>query len=155
MRPTISYRNRHLRCHSTDMDGIQDSLSEQKHRIKRISEGKERKPDETRAGGGGEGSDSPGSLARPESQVVTDNSCKQEGNETNMATASVGPTVAPDENTSAAAELLRGVRDSADTFGPLNSIAGCLCSILENFEVSLPSPYNVHNSHSPIVYEGK
>ena len=31
--------------------------------------------------------------------------------------------------------LLRGVRDSADAFGPLKSVAGGLCFILENYEV--------------------
>ena len=31
--------------------------------------------------------------------------------------------------------LLLGVRDSADAFGPLKSVAGGLCFILENFEV--------------------
>ena len=31
--------------------------------------------------------------------------------------------------------LLRAVRDSADAFGPLKSVAGGLCFILENFEV--------------------
>ena len=31
--------------------------------------------------------------------------------------------------------LLHGVRDSADAFGPLKSIAGGLCFILENYEV--------------------
>ena len=31
--------------------------------------------------------------------------------------------------------LLRGVRDSADAFGPLRSVAGGLCFILENCEV--------------------
>lgn len=31
--------------------------------------------------------------------------------------------------------LLRGVRDSADVFGPLKSVAGGLCFILENCEV--------------------
>ena len=35
--------------------------------------------------------------------------------------------------------LLRGVRDSADAFGPLKSVAGGLCFILENCEV-WPSP---------------
>ena len=34
--------------------------------------------------------------------------------------------------------LLRGVRDSADTFGPLKSVAGGLCFILENYEVRFP-----------------
>ena len=33
--------------------------------------------------------------------------------------------------------LLRGVRDSADAFGPLKSIAGGLCFFLENYEVWL------------------
>ena len=31
--------------------------------------------------------------------------------------------------------LLRGVRDSADVFGPLKSVAGGLCFVLENYEV--------------------
>ena len=35
----------------------------------------------------------------------------------------------------AAKLLLRGVRDSADAFGPLKSVAGFLCYILENCEV--------------------
>ena len=35
--------------------------------------------------------------------------------------------------------LLRGVRDSADAFGPLRSVAGGLCFILENYEVLFPS----------------
>jgi len=35
--------------------------------------------------------------------------------------------------------LLRGVRDSADAFGPLKSVAGGLCFILDNCEVWSPS----------------
>ena len=31
--------------------------------------------------------------------------------------------------------LLRGVRDTADAFGPLKSVAGGLCFVLENCEV--------------------
>ena len=43
--------------------------------------------------------------------------------------------------------LLRGVRDSADAFGPLKSVAGGLCFILENCEVR-PSPHlRYHNSY--------
>jgi len=38
--------------------------------------------------------------------------------------------------------LLRGVRDSADAFGPLKSVAGGLCFILENCEVW--SPFRIH-----------
>ena len=37
--------------------------------------------------------------------------------------------------------LLRGVRDSADAFGPLKSVAGGLCFILENCEVWLSLPH--------------
>jgi len=57
------------------------------------------------------------------------------------------PSAATDENKSnwksttfaAAGLLLRGVRDSADAFGPLKSAAGGLCFILENCEVWFPS----------------
>jgi len=42
---------------------------------------------------------------------------------------------------SATAKLvLRGVRDSADAFGPLKSVAGGLCFVLENCEVRSSSP---------------
>jgi len=55
----------------------------------------------------------------------------------------------PDENksnwkstASATAKLfLRGVRESADAFGPLKSVAGGLCFILENCEVEPPSQH--------------
>ena len=41
---------------------------------------------------------------------------------------------------SATARLfLRGVRDSADAFGPLKSVAGGLCFILDNCEVCCPT----------------
>ena len=36
---------------------------------------------------------------------------------------------------SGAKSILRGVRESADVFGPLKSVAGGLCFILENYEV--------------------
>jgi hypothetical protein len=57
------------------------------------------------------------------------------------------PNAATDENKSSwmstasatAKLLLRGVRDSADAFGPLKSVAGGLCFILENCEVCPPS----------------
>ena len=40
----------------------------------------------------------------------------------------------------AAKLLLRGVRDSADAFGPLKSVAGGLCFVLDNYEVR-PAPW--------------
>ena len=61
------------------------------------------------------------------------------------ADKSAEPGPAPSEEQSnwrstavaAAKLLLRGVRDSADAFGPLRSVAGGLCFILENYEVRL------------------
>ena len=44
--------------------------------------------------------------------------------------------------------LLRGVRDSADTFGPLKSVVGGLCFILENCEVRLSTQMLSRNSYS-------
>ena len=43
--------------------------------------------------------------------------------------------------------LLRGVRDSADAFGPLKSVAGGLCFILENCEVWASLHVHHQNSH--------
>ena len=47
---------------------------------------------------------------------------------------------------SATAELLRGVRGSVNAFVPLKSVAGNLCSILENCEVWLPSCVQLFHS---------
>ena len=44
--------------------------------------------------------------------------------------------------------LLRGVRDSADAFGPLKSVAGGLCFILENCEVWSSPCVCYHSSHT-------
>ena len=43
--------------------------------------------------------------------------------------------------------LLRGVRDSADAFGPLKSVAGGLCFILENCEVQPSSCMLYYSQH--------
>jgi len=51
------------------------------------------------------------------------------------------PNAAADEEESdrATSELLRGVRDSTGAPGPLKSVAGYLCLILDNCQVWLPS----------------
>jgi len=66
----------------------------------------------------------------------------------------VTPSVTADEKksyckpvASATAELLRGMRDSANTFGPLKSIARSLCFILDNCEVWLPSSRLTHDAY--------
>ena len=51
--------------------------------------------------------------------------------------------------------LLRGVRDTADAFGPLKSVAGGLCFILENCEVWLPPARTVTTLISAPANEGK
>ena len=43
--------------------------------------------------------------------------------------------------------LLRGVRDSADAFPQLKSVAGGLCFILENCEVQSPPPSAIHSAY--------
>ena len=167
--PTISYRNHHPRRHHTDMDNIRDSLIGLKHDVKRLRELKrditdllernKRKADKTWPDGQ---RSSPGPSARPESQVVTDGDLEREGNESDMDIENPGPSVTPDENKShrkstvsaSAKLLLRGVRDSADAFGPLKSIAGGLCFILENGEVGLLPLYPAPNAHYPTAHEG-
>ena len=46
--------------------------------------------------------------------------------------------------------LLTGVRDSADAFGPLKSVAGGLCFILENFEVRSSAWIDDHSSYGDL-----
>ena len=43
--------------------------------------------------------------------------------------------------------LLHGVRESADAFGPLKSVAGGLCFILENYEVWAPFAYAFYGAY--------
>ena len=83
------------------------------------------------------------SFPQPESRVSTGGSREQEGGGANTANENVGASSAADENrphwkstaSSSAKLVLRAVRDSADAFGPLKSVAGGLCFILENCEV--------------------
>jgi len=72
------------------------------------------------------------------------------------------PSAAADENesswkstTSAAVKLLlRGVRDSADAFPPLKSVAGGLSFILENCEV-WPSPHILYPHRLQVLQRTK
>ena len=52
------------------------------------------------------------------------------------------------DDVSATAKLLRGVRDSVHGFSPLRHVARVLCSILENGKVWLPHIYFTHNAYS-------
>ena len=100
---------------------------------------------------------------RPETGVVTGGDREQERNEPNAGDETVKPTAAGDEKESdwkstasaSAKLLLRGVRDSADAFGPLKSVAGGLCFVLENCEVRSPALSAVHKAHRCSANEGK
>ena len=122
------------------MDDLRESFSRLKKDIKhRLSKDKRK----SGAGGCEEGGDASGSLPPPEVHAATGGGREQEGDASNPGDKSVGPGTSADENktdwgstVSASAKLLlRGVRDSAGAFGPLKSVAGGLCFILENCEV--------------------
>jgi len=130
------------------MDDLRGSFSRLKKGVKHRLAGSKRKADEPGAGGRGEIVDVSGSLPRPEAGVVTGGGPEQEGKGSNLDNENVEPSAAADENvsdwksivSSTAKLLLRGVRDSADAFGPLKAVAGGLCFILENCEVRSPLP---------------
>jgi len=137
------------------MDNLRRPFSRLKKDIKhRFAKGK-RNVEEPGVGGRGERVDASGSLSRPEVSGVTGGGPEQEGNGSNAGNESVEPSAAVDENRSdwkstasaSAKLLLRGVRDSADAFPPLKSVAGGLCFILENFEVRSPPPSATHKTY--------
>ena len=139
------------------MDDLRDSFSRLKKGIKHQLSGSKRKVDKPETSGSRERIDPPGSLSRPGIPVVMGGDRERGGGEPNTDDKNVDPSAAPDENkwkstASASAKLLlRGVRDSADAFGPLKSVASGLCFILENCEVWSPSPTlptTAHRCHS-------
>ena len=146
------------------MDDVRQSFSRLKKGVKHRLTGRKRKADAAQAGGLGERVDPSGSLSQPEPHVVTGSDREQEGDGSGVGNRSVGPSVAANENksdwkstVSASAKLvLRGVRDSADAFGPLKSVAGGLCFILENCEVR---PFLTHAPSTTLIgataYEGE
>ena len=90
-------------------------------------------------GGESEGTQTAQHVLRPNESVpsATDENKSDQGKSAVSATAKF---------------LLRGVRESADVFGPLKSVAGGLCFILENCEVRPSSHmhaiYDTHKCHS-------
>ena len=139
------------------MDDIRESFSEVKKRIKHRLTGKSRKADKARAGGRGVEVDNVEPSGSVPPQAVTNDDSEREGDEPSADDESARPNTAADESesdwkTTASASaklLLRGVSSSSDAFGPLKSVAGGLCFILENCEVgSLPVCY-LRNSWVP------
>ena len=130
------------------MDDLRDSLSRFKKDVKyRLGKSK-RKADKPAPGEREESVGPSNSFPQPESHVSTGGGRKQEGGGPNTENENVGASSVADQNrpdwkstaSSSAKLILRGVRDSADALGPLKSVAGGLCFILENCEVRcLPS----------------
>ena len=108
------------------MDDLRDSFSRLKKGIKHRLTGNKRKTDKPGAGRHGERVDASGS-----------------GNES----AELSDTDWKSIVSSTAKSLLRGVRDTADVFPPLKSVAGGLCFILENYEVWSPSLSAIHKAY--------
>jgi hypothetical protein len=162
-RPAICYRNRHLRRRDTNMDDMRETFSKLKKDIKHRITGKKRKADKARAGGRGERADVSGSPSGSTPDVVTGSDREQGENESGAGGEDVEPSVAANEKksgwkstaSSSAKLLLLGVRDSADAFGPLKSVAGGLCFILENCEVCLPPHLLLTSLIGPAAHEGE
>jgi hypothetical protein len=130
------------------MDDLRDSFSKFKKGIKHRLGGRKPKGDKQVAGEHEGSAGSSGSLPQPGPRVSTGGGRGREGAGPNTENENVGAGAAADENrpdwkstaSSSAKLVLRAVRDSADAFGPLKSVAGGLCFILENCEVRrLPS----------------
>ena len=102
-----------------------------------------RKADEAGLGDRDESVGSSTFFPQPEPRISTGGGREQEGRGPKAENDHVGTRAAADENrpdwgsaaSSSAKSVLRAVRDSADAFGPLKSVAGGLCFILENSEV--------------------
>ena len=125
------------------MKNLRISLSKVKKDIKHQLGGRKNKGDKP-GDGGGEGSvGSSSSLPQPDLGVSTGGGREQGGGGLNPESENVRAGPATDENrpdwkstaSSSARLVLRGVRDSADAFGPLRSVVGGLCFILDNCEV--------------------
>ena len=130
------------------MDDLRDSFSRFKKGIKHRLGRSKRKGDKPGAGGREESIGSSSSFPQPEPRPSTGGGGEQEGVGPNAGNENVEASDAADEDrpgwtstaSSSAKLVLRAVRDSADAFGPLKSVAGGLCFILENCEVRwLPS----------------
>jgi hypothetical protein len=136
------------------MDDMRETFSKLKKETKNRITRKKRKAIRAQTGGHGERADVSGSLPRYVPPPVMNSDREQGENESGADDEGVEPSAAADENkpgwkstaSSSAKLLLRGVRDSADAFGPLKSVAGGLCFILENCEVR-PLPFAIPNAH--------
>ena len=143
-RPAISYRNHHQHRFDTNMGDLRGGFIRFKMDIEHRLGRNKRKADEAGLGDRDESVSSSAFFRQPEPRVSTGGRRReQEGSGPNTENEDVGTSAAVDENrpdwestaSSSAKSVLRAVRDSSDGFGPLKSVAGGLCFILENCEV--------------------
>ena len=128
------------------MDELRDGVSRFKKDIENRLGRNKRKADEPGPGGREKSVRLSSSFPQPESRVSTGGGREQEGGGPNTENENVGASSAADENrpdwrstaSSSAKLILRAVRDSADAFGLLKSVAGGPCFILENCGVRCP-----------------
>ena len=124
------------------MDDLRDGISKFKKDIEHRLGRSKRKADEAGLGGREESVGSSTAFPQPGSRISTSGGREQARSGPSVENEHVGASAAVDENRpdwgstgSSSALVLRAVRDSADAFGPLKSIVGGLCFILENCEV--------------------
>ena len=118
------------------MDHLRDSFS----RFKKDTKGRfgrsKRKGDKPGPVGHEESVGSSSSFPQPDSRASTGGGPDAENENAGASTVAVENRPDWKSTASSSAKLvLRAVRDSADAFGPLKSVAGGLCFILENCEV--------------------
>ena len=142
------------------MDDIQGSLSKFKKDIKRRFEkikGKGGKP-----GGGGRvgtvGSSS--SLPQPESRDLMGGDGKQGGDgpdtdDENVGASGVNRPGWGSTASSSAKLVLHGVSELSDACGPLKSVTGGLCFILDNYEVWYLPSWSISKTHVSVENTGK
>ena len=142
------------------MDDIRGSLSKFKKDIKRGFEKIKGKGDKL-GGGGGEGTvGSSSSLPQPESRDSTGGDGEQGGDRPDTDDENAGPSAASRPGwgstaSSSAKLVLRGVSELSDACGPLKSVAGGLCFILDNYEVRYLPSWAISETHVSAENTGK
>ena len=145
------------------MDDLRDQFSRFKKDIKHRLGGSKRKGDKSGAGGREESVGSSSSFPQPEPWVSTGGGREGEGEGPSSGNEDGGASATVEENrpgwkstaSSSAKLVLRAVRDSSDAFGPLKSVAGGLCFILENCEVRYLPSWAICDADVFIANEGK
>ena len=145
------------------MDDLRDSFSRFKKDVKHRLGRSKHKGDKSGAGGREESVGSSSPVPQPEPHVSTGGDGEGDGDEPNAGNENVGASSAADENrpgwkstaSSSAKLVLRAVRDSSDAFGPLKSVAGGLCFIMENCEVRYLPLYATSNTYASTANKGE